>query len=82
MAQVITRTQSQQGSRNPIQNDNSIAINWTRVRMVLQTILLLAFPVGALWLSIENEFLFTTEIAFATIIIALVAFIRLAGAKN
>lgn len=82
MAQAITRTQSQQGARNPSQNENSVSINRTRVKMVLQTLLLIAFPAGAIWLSIENDFLFTSEIASATIIIALVAFIRLAGARN
>ena len=82
MAQAIARTRNQQEQRNSVKKESLIAINWGRVRMVLQSLLLIAFPVAALWLSVENGFLYTVELASATIIITLVAFMRLAGERD
>lgn len=82
MAQAITRNQSQQESRNPSKNETAASINWNKVKMVVQSLLLLAMPVTALWFSIKNDYLFTSEIASATLIIALIVFVRLIGGRN
>lgn len=58
------------------------AIDWSKIRLILQSILLVSFPIITIILSIQTDFLFMTEIISGVCIVALLALVRIVGGRS
>lgn len=57
-------------------------VNWSRIRVIAQSVLLVFFPLLTIILSVSTDFLYITEIITAVTIFSLVALVRLIGDRS
>ncbi|RMB63287.1 hypothetical protein EAX61_02535 [Dokdonia sinensis] len=60
----------------------SKSVDWSKVFYILQCVLLFAFPIGAIALSIANDYLFLNEILSGTFLLTLILIVKIAGGKS
>lgn len=57
-------------------------INWSKIKRILQSALLITFPIVTIILSVQTDFLFMKEIISGVCVLALLAFVSIAGGRS
>lgn len=81
MAQTLSRAIFPRGTRNPRQNIALSQLSRSILKKVFQAVLTLSSLAAVLWVSVESN-MYVSEIVSASIIIALITFVRLIGQRN
>lgn len=81
MSQIFT-TSVPRETKNSTQIKALPTIDWKQLKFVMQSLISFALALGGVLFSIANDFMFIAEILPASVILLLIAFIRLAAGKN